>query len=271
MDEKISTRMILRKQIRLIVALALLISGASVAVAHATCSPDVQTCSSSYGVNEVFFGSGGQLCDPGNANSAHSANYCAKTSAGELTVGNTKGTNYQAQAGFNTDRYPSLTFVVNAASINLGKLTPGTTAYTTTTFSVKSYLSSGYIVQTMGNPPTNGGHQLAPITSAAASNTNAEQFGMNLVQNLTTCPTAAPFNFGANPSQNPGTAFSFGYAAAGYNTCGKFQYNPGDTIAASNTSSGETDYTISYILNTTPLTPGGTYTMTQTLVATSTY
>jgi hypothetical protein len=259
--------MLMRKQIRLVVGLALLISGASVAMVHATCSPDVQTCSSGYGVNEVFFGSGGEL----NACSSGSTGYCSKQSAGELTVGNTKGTDYQAQAGFNTDRYPSLTFIVNAADIDLGKLTPGTTAYTTTTFSVKSYLSSGYVVQTMGNPPTNGGHQLAPITTAAASNPSTEQFGINLVKNQTTCPTPAPFNFGADPAQNPGTTFGFGYAAAGYNTCGKFQYNATDAIAASNSSSGETDYTISYIFNTTSITPGGTYTMNQTLVATATY
>jgi hypothetical protein len=58
-----------------------------------------QSSSSSYQVNEVFFGTGGEL-------NACSGSYCSKQSAGELTVGNTKGTAFQAQAGFNTDRIP---------------------------------------------------------------------------------------------------------------------------------------------------------------------
>lgn len=258
--------MLMRKQIRLVTGLGLVLALSMVSAVAAQ-----QATSPTYSVDDVFFGSGGELRACAQTGSNPTGQYCAKQSAGETGVGNITGTQYQAQAGFNTDRQPSLTFVVDAANINLGKLTAGTTAYTTSTFSVKSYLSSGYIVQTVGNAPTNGGHQLAPITSAAASNPGAEQFGINLVQNLTTCPTPAPYNFGANPTQAPDTTFGFGYAATGYDTCGKFQYNSGDTIAASDSSSGETDYTISYIFNITGVTPGGTYAMTQTLVATATY
>ncbi len=65
-------------------------------------NPDQQSCSSTYGVSESFFGSGGvDTCPTIGGNE-----YCAKQSAGELTVGNTKGGQYQAQAGFNTDRTP---------------------------------------------------------------------------------------------------------------------------------------------------------------------
>jgi len=48
-------------------------------------------------------------------------------------------------------------------------------------------------------------------------------------------------------------------------------YQKGDTIARATKSSGETDFTISYIFNTTNVTPGGTYTVNQVLVATSTF
>lgn len=217
-----------------------------------------QSSSSNYSVNEVFFGTGGEL-------NACSTSYCSKQSAGETTVGNTSSTNYQAQGGFNTDRYPSLEFVVNSTNINLGVLTPGTTATATSTFSVKSYLSSGYVVQTVGNPPTNSGHQLTPLATPTASNSSAEQFGINLVANT------SPATFGANPSQNPSVAFGFGTAASGYDTPNQYKYANGDVVAQSLKSSGETDYTVSYIFNTTALTPGGTYTMSHVLVATATF
>lgn len=217
-----------------------------------------QSSSPNYQVNEVFFGTGGQL-------NACSTNYCSKQAAGETGVGNTSSANYQAQAGFNTDRTPSLTFVVPPQNINLGVLTPGTTAWTTATFSVYSYLSSGYVVQVVGNAPSNGGHQLAPMASAAASNSSTEQFGMNLVANT------SPATFGANPSQSPDATFGFGSAASGYNTANQYKYTSGDTIAQSLKSSGTTNYTISYIFNTTPVTPGGTYTANQVLVATATF
>ncbi|MFA5003721.1 MAG: hypothetical protein WC498_00365 [Candidatus Saccharimonadales bacterium] len=241
-----------------VLVLWLLLFVGTAPLAHAVCSPDLQTCSASYGVNEAFFGTGGEL-------NACSASYCSKQAAGETAVGNTTSTSYKAQAGFNTDRIPSLTFVVNTTNINLGVLTPGTTATANTSFSVKSYLSSGYIVQTVGNAPTYGGHQLSPLTTATASNPAAEQFGLNLVANT------SPVAFGTNPVQIPDSTFSFGLAATGYNTANFYRYNNGDTIAQSNSSSGETDYTMSYIFNTTALTPGGTYTMSQGLVATATF
>jgi hypothetical protein len=246
----------LKKQIRGLrnaSMLCLLLVLAMVPTVHAA-----QASSSSYQVNEVFFGSGGEL-------HACSTTYCSKQAAGELAVGATGSTTYTAQAGFNTDRIPSLTFVVPAQNINLGVLSPGTTKTTTATFSVYSYLSSGYIVQTVGNAPTNGGHQLTPLASPTASSSSVEQFGINLVANT------SPVTFGANPGQIPDSTFGFGTAAANYNTTNLYKYNNGDTVAQSLKSSGETDYTMSYIFNASNLTPGGKYTFNQVLVATATF
>ena len=223
-----------------------------------------QSQSSTYQVNEVFFGTGGEL-------NSCSGSYCAKQSAGETTVGNPKGTAYQTQAGFNTDRQPSLEMTVTAATINLGVLNSGTTATATSTFNVKSYLSSGYSVITASDPPSNSGYTLNGLTSPTASNSSVEQFGINVVRNQTTCPTPAPANFGADPVQVPSSTFSYGTAAAGYNTCGLFKYVKGDTIASSSQSSGETDYTISYIINISALTRGGAYSMNHVLVAVATF
>lgn len=205
-------------------------------------------------------GSGGALNDC-------SSSYCAKESSSETTVGKTSSSSYQAQAGFNTNRSPSLTLIVNATNVNLGVLHSGTTATTTATFSVESYLTSGYVVTTDSPPPQDSGYSLHALTTAAASNSSQEQFGMNLVANTTAC--GAPANFGSNPVQVPSSAYSFGQAANGYNTCGLFQYNDGNIIADSPKSSGQTNYTISYIFNVTNLTPAGVYSFNQVLVATS--
>lgn len=217
-----------------------------------------QSQSANYQVNEVFFGSGGALNDC-------STNYCSKQSIGETAVGSTSSTNYQAHAGFNTDRTPFLEFIVNTVNTNVGVLSTGSTTTTTATFSVKNYLSSGYTVVTVSNPPKNNTYTMNALSSPTTSSAGTEQFGMNLVANT------APATFGANPSQNPSSVFSFGAAAAGYNTPNLYEYVPGSTIAYSNTSSGETDYTISYVYNISNITPGGVYSFNDVLVATATF
>ncbi len=223
-----------------------------------------QSSSAHYQVDEVFVGSGGELNACGTA-------YCAKQSAGEIAAGNTAGTVFRAQAGFNTDRIPYIAFSVAGGSADLGILSKFGTAHTSSTFAVKTYLASGYVVQLAADPPTSDGigHQLTPMSTANTSATGTEQFGVNLVNNTVGC--GAPANFGADPVQVPDNTFSFGTVASGYGTCGQFKYVKGDTIASSNRSSGETDYTISFIYNISDITPDGLYTYNADLVATSTY
>jgi hypothetical protein len=231
------------------------------AVVRAVCSPDAQSCSSSYQVNETFFGSGGGLNDC-------SASYCAKTSVGELGVGRSASNSYSTQAGFNTDRTPYLEFKVTSSSVDLGVLSASSAKYANATFSVKTYLAGGYILQTVSDPPTGsapGFHQLAPMTSGDISRPGTEQFGMNLVANT------SPATFGQAPQQIPDSTFSFGNFASGYGTANTYKYNKNDTIAQSTKSTGETDFTASYIFNISNVTPASTYTFNQILVATSTF
>lgn len=220
--------------------------------------------SPSYKTDEVFFGTGGEL-------DSKSTNYRSKQSVGETGVGNYNSANYQANAGFNTTDTPFLEFTVNGTNINLGTQSTSTTSTGTATFSVRTYLASGYVVISNSPPPINGSYTMAGMAAQAVSAVGVEQFGINLVANSTGCAFPAPANFGAGPAQFPDTNFSYGSAATGYNVCGKYKYVPGDTIATSTKSSGRTDYTISYIMNVQTLTPGGTYTMNHSLVATSTY
>ncbi|HEX8226801.1 MAG TPA: hypothetical protein VF572_02940 [Candidatus Saccharimonadales bacterium] len=206
-----------------------------------------QANSNNYGVSEVQFGSGGEL-------RACSTTYCAKQSAGELTVGNTRSANYQAQAGFNTNREPFLAVTVASGIVNLGTLDTGTTASGSTTFSISSYLASGYDVYIDGTSLKNAtnGHVLAPMAAAGPRQAGIEQFGLNLRQN--TVPVV-----GADPVQVPDNTFSFGTPAAGYNTPDSFKYVAGDKIAGSTSSSGFTDFTMSMIANVGTTTAGGTY------------
>lgn len=227
--------------------------------------------STHYQVNQILFGSGGCL-----STVCSSTNYKAQVAVGEVGVGNTKGNAYQAYSGFNTNDEPYLQFIITSSSTNLGNLTTSSVATATGTFSVRDYLSQGYIVETASPPPSSYTHTMTALSSATASAPGTEQFGMNLV--LNTSPA-----IGAIPVQNPSSIFSFGTVTAGapgpngasvtsgYSTANLFQYHSGDIIAASNQSSGETDYTISYITNISVATPAGAYTFNQVLIALPTY
>lgn len=217
-----------------------------------------QASSTNYSTDEVFFGSGGEL-------NACSTNYCSKQAAGETTVGNPSSTNYQIRAGNNTEREEYLVFIVNSSSTDLGVLSVSSAATTTGTFSVKTYLASGYVVLNASDPPQSGSNFLANLTSQTASSPGTEQFGINLKANT------SPTTFGADPVQVPSSSFSFGAAASGYNTANQYKYVKGDTIASSSKSSGETDYTISYLFNISTTTKAGQYVFRHDLVAVSTY
>jgi hypothetical protein len=253
-------------------ALSLLVALAPAAIVKAVCNPNAQSCSSSYQVTESFFGSGGQYaCSTGS--------FCANQSAGELTVGKAcdPSDSKCIQAGFNTNRAPYLEFIINTPSVDVGVLDPGETHVGTATFQVKSYLAEGYQVTTESPGPKSGSHTMASPASPATSAVGTEQFGINVVAN--SCPGTAPGSgsgscsgtLGANPSQDPDATFSFGHAATNYDVANSYTYNDGDVIAQSDTSSGFTLYTISYLFNISNVTPAGTYTMSQSLVATSTF
>src|SRR5207237_891903 len=142
---------------------------------HATAAT---ASSSHYGVSEVRFGTGGTL-------RACSTTYCAKQSAGELAVGNTKSANYQAQAGANTDRQPLLEVTSTGTTIDFGVLDATSVKAASSSFSVKTYLASGYVVTIDGTAPKNAttGHVLNTMTTAAQSSPGSEQFGINLRAN----------------------------------------------------------------------------------------
>jgi len=246
-----------------VLILSVALSLGFIGTTSAVCVQGEQACSNNYAVGQVFFGSGGSL------DSTCSTSYCAKQALGELSVGQTSSANYQADAGFNVYRSPYLEFSVNQANINLGVLSTSSTATGNATFSVESYLSSGYVIETDSPPPATLSHVMSALATPTASSAGTEQFGINLVANTTAC--GAPANFGANPVQIPSSSYSYGQVASGYNSCGLFKYVNGSTIAYSSKSSGQTNFTISYIENISNTTPAGQYNMADQLVAVATF
>ena len=221
-----------------------------------------QYSSSNYKVEEAFFGAGGEL-DPS------STNYKAQQSIGELGVGNSASTNYQAYSGFNTTDRPILELAVNGGTFNFGVLDTSVVSALTTTFTVRNYLASGYIVNLVGTPPKNnsGGYALAGMSSPSASSPGTEQFGINLAANS----LSGPGSFGAAPVQIPDGSFSFGAATGDYDTTNEFKYVEGNTIAQSTKSSGTTQYTLSMIANINTITPGGNYGTSLFVITTPTF
>lgn len=206
-----------------------------------------QSNSASYKVEESFFGTGGEL-------DASSPGYKAQQSSGELTVGNSASAGYQFQAGFNTSDAPVLEFAVNGGTYDLGILDASTTGAVMASFTVRSYLSSGYVVTVNGSAPSTTGaaHTLTAMNTLAGSSPGTEQFGINLVDN------SSP-NVGADPAQLPDGTFGFGAAVSGYDTANLFKFIDGDTVAFSTKSSGQTNYSMSIIANVARETPAGQY------------
>lgn len=206
-----------------------------------------QSSSTNYQVNEVYFGNGGEL-------NACSASYCSKQAAGELAVGNAASNNYQMQAGFNTSDVPILEVAVTGGVFDLGILDTATTHTVQTSFTVRNYLSMGYVVRLRGSTPTNpsSGHVLAAMSTPAGASTGSEQFGVNLRAN--TSPSV-----GADPQQLPDSTYSFGTPSTDYNTPNQFKFVDNDVIASSNKSSGQTQFTLSAIANIANRTPAGDY------------
>lgn len=194
---------------------------------------------------------------------SQSANYQSQQSGGVTGLGTSTGTAYQVQAGHETTNDPTLSFSIISPSPNLGSFSPTTTSTATAQFEVVDYTSYGYTVEMYGTPPTNSyGYKIKALSSNAAPQVGVEQYGYNLVANT------IPSSFGANPVFGQ---FGSGYAATNYNTPNSYRFVNGEEIAYSGKSSGQTIYTISYIVNVSSLTPGGQYSSVQNVLCVGTY
>lgn len=182
-----------------------------------------------------------------------SAQYCAKASIGDIAAGETKAPASTANFGSETSSEPLLEVIVDTGESNLGILDTEHTATKTSVVRIRSYLSDGYTLQITGTPPKYGAHTMATPGSPTASTPGKEQFGINVVAN--TSPS-----LGADPVQVPSSEFSFGEVTDDYKTPNRFKYVSGDVVARSTKASGQTDYTVSMIVNISNTTPAGRFT-----------
>lgn len=205
-----------------------------------------EASSAHYQLSETQFNSGSTL-------NGCSTEYCARVNIGDSSIGNSKSDGESsATFGSVTPDRPSLDVIVEPGVSNLGTLSTEATGAKTLVVKIRSYLSDGYVLQIRGAPPKYGNHTLKTSNTPVASIPGTEQFGINLTSNTTP-------NFGANPVQVPDETTSFGTVAANYNQPNKFMYINGDTVASSSRESGETDFTITMIVNVANNTPAGNY------------
>jgi hypothetical protein len=208
-----------------------------------------QAESTNYGVDQAYFGSGGEL-------EMNSNNYRAAGGAGDSASGAVRSANYSSETGSFNSSQPLLELTVGGGDDDHGLLDSDQTYYGDVSVDVRAYTSSGYIMQLTGLPPHQTVHTIPGLASPQASQAGTEQFGINLRKNTTP-------NVGTEPAQFPDASFAYGIPAPDYNTANLFKYVSGDIIAQSGVGAdpgvGETHYTLSYILNLNPLTPAGRY------------
>lgn len=243
--------------------------------AHSATISDPRFSSTNYSVVESEVGASGYI-DGLSASYRLSPNIDdGGATLGESAGGNSGSTSYQTNSGFSTSAQPTLTLVVDTAVVDLGILSTGVAHTGTATFHVMNYTSYGYVVQVIGPPPTYGVEELTPLVTDTASAAGTEQFGINLRANT------SPDTVGTDPVQVPNSSFSYGVAGDGitgtfgttrpYTIPNQYRYVSGEIVASSPKTSGQTDYTISFMANIANTTPSGTYTGGMSIVATGTF
>jgi len=203
----------------------------------------VTSSSGNYQLTEEQFNAGSGL-------DSCSTQYCAQVTIGDPTAATKTGSpsfEYGPTSG-----EPVIEVIIEPGESNLGTLTTEHSATKIMVVRIKTFLSGGYNLMIMGDPPKLDGHTLAAPNTPTISQAGTEQFGLNLtVNNL--------LNVGADPIQLPDNGSIFGEATANYKIANKFMYSSGDVVAHSLLDSGRTDYTITMLVNISNATPAGHY------------
>lgn len=234
----------------------LLVMAVAITLAFAPAAFAQTASSDNYKMTESEFGSisNKQTC---------SDQYCATASIGSVG-GSSSSTGSTASFGPITPDQPSLDIIIDLGVSDLGYLNTEETATKTSTVRVMSYLSNGYVMQIVGDPPKYANHTLAAPSTPTESTPGTEQFGINAVAN--TDPVV-----GANLVQVPDGQTSFGFVRPDYSTANRFKYVSGDVVAQSLRATGRTDYTLSFIVNISNATPAGRFTGDYAAVVIPTY
>lgn len=198
--------------------------------------------SPNYQMTESQFGTGSSL-------ESCSDQYCA-----QVTIGDDGRSNTASSAEFGEAQYsePLLELIVESGPSDLGELSTERTGTKIMKVKIRNYLSGGYMLQIMGEPPKYEGHTLKTSSTLIESFPGTEQFAINVVKN--TIPEV-----GETPAFQPSGDDATSLITSGYNIPNVYKYVNGDTIASSQENSGGADFTISMIVNISNSTPAGQY------------
>ena len=224
----------------------LLVAAAFVVVGTAGTVMATTSTSPHFELSEPEFGAGSAI-------ETCSGQYCAQASIGDVGSGSSSSPSTTAafSGGLGTVTEPLLEVIVEPGVSDLGVLSTTATSHRTMKLKVRNYLSDGYTIQITGNAPRYGDYALHTPTTPTAAEPGTEQFALNVVANT------SPTQMGADPVQVPSGEMSFGYVMPDYATPNRFMYQSGAVIAASDKESGQTDYTITMIVNVAGNTPAG--------------
>ena len=188
----------------------------------------------------------------GNASSGESCSdeYCARVSIGEEGRSSAAISPEFGKANYSE---PLLEMVVEPGESSLGELSTERTGVKIMKIKVRNYLSGGYMLQIIGDPPKYQGHSLKASKDVVEPRPGTEQFAINAVANT------VPQTIGENPKLQPSEGDGTSLIRPGYNTPNVFKYVNGDTIAASQENTGGADFTITMMVNISSATPAGLY------------
>lgn len=185
-----------------------------------------------------------------------------------------------------------------SGAINFNQLfSPSSTSWATSQMAASTNAGSGYVITVRGPTMTSGGNTITAIgATAAASQLDTRQFGLNLVDDTTdttltssTPPLAYfdahggsvyPVSDGSNFMAEPAAAAKYPSA---FDTAASYAFvpNSNNIVAASDWSAGGSTgtpgpsntqrYTATYVVNVSGNQPAGSYTTTLTYVCTPTF
>lgn len=204
----------------------------------------IDSSSPNYQMTEWDFNSGATM-------DSCSGSYCAQASIGSDVGGSFSNPEFGEVI---TDE-PMLEVIIVPGESDLGVLSTERTASKTTIVKIRNSYEGGYSLQMIGETPKFDGHALAAMTTAGASVMGTEQFGINLTANTTPSVGTLP----RQVARAEGEQIIYGEPTADYRVANQFKYVNGDVIAQNVTEFGQTEYTISMIINVSNLTPAGHY------------
>jgi len=170
------------------------------------------------------------------------------TNMGDFNATGSQSATFKQKIAFSgIEDEPTVGFNVQPVTLDFGRLSPKTTAYSSHSFSAFTNAKEGYTIKVYGESLHSDEYTITPIGGTASSPApGTEQFGINLVSN------SVP-RLGQDP------VGGIGQAGSNYNQANKFAYNEGDTIAYSVSYSYQTDFTVTAIVNIADDTPAGAY------------